>query len=94
VKVRFATTEPLPSYLVAFAVGPLDVVEAKDIAPNAARKRPLPFRGVAAKGRGKEMAYALEHTPEILKVLEEYTGIGYPYDKLDIIAVPDKGGAM
>src|SRR5690606_21010566 len=34
-EVRFATTEPLPTYLVAFAVGPFDVVEAQPIAPNA-----------------------------------------------------------
>ena len=94
VKVTFATTEPLPSYLIAFAVGPLDIVEAPDIAPNGARSTPLPFRGVTARGRGKEMAFALRHTPALLTTLEDYFGIAYPYDKLDIIAVPDKGGAM
>ncbi|MBW2456952.1 MAG: M1 family metallopeptidase, partial [Deltaproteobacteria bacterium] len=93
-RVTFATTEPLPSYLIAFAVGPLDVVAAPDIAPNAQRQRPLPFRGVAAKGRGGELAYALQHTPAILAELEDYFGSPYPYDKLDIIAVPDKHGAM
>ena len=93
-RVTFAPTEPLPSYLIAFAVGPLDIVEAPPIAATAVRQQPLPFRGVAARGRGKEMAYALEHTPALLKILEDYFGIPYPYDKLDIIAVPDKGGAM
>ncbi len=93
-RVRFATTEPLPSYLIAFAVGPLDIVAAPDIAPNEQRQRALPFRGIAAKGRGAELAYALEHTPAILDTLERYFGIPYPYDKLDIIAVPDKAGAM
>ncbi|MEJ7728501.1 MAG: M1 family metallopeptidase [Polyangiaceae bacterium] len=93
-RVTFATTEPLPTYLLAIAVGDLDIVEAPPIAPNEARKRPLPFRGVAVKGRGKELAYALQHTPAILATLERYFGIEYPYDKLDIIAVPDKGGAM
>jgi aminopeptidase N len=94
VKHHYATTEPLPSYLIAFAVGPLDVVEAPPIPPNEARKHPLPFRGVAAKGRGKELAFALKHTPGILAELEKYFGLPYPYDKLDVIAVPDKGGAM
>jgi len=93
-RVTFATSEPMPSYLVAFAVGPLDVVTAPDIPANDVRSRPLPFRGIAAKGRGSELKYALEHTPAILEVLEDYFGTGYPYDKLDIIAVPDKGGAM
>lgn len=94
VRVHFATTLPLPSYLVAFAVGPLDVVPAPDIPPNAVRARPLPLRGVTARGRGKEIAYALAHTGEIVSLLEQFFGIEYPYDKLDIIAVPDKGGAM
>ena len=93
-RVHFAPTLPIPSYLVAFAVGPLDVVVAPDVPPNGVRKRPLPLRGVAAHGRGKEMAYSLAHTGEILAKLEQYFGIAYPYDKLDILAVPDKGGAM
>lgn len=92
---RFATTEKLPTYLVAFAVGPLDVVEAPDIKPNAVRKRPLPFRGVAVKGRGPELAYALKHTPAMVANLEAYFGVEYPYDKLDVVAVPDfSSGAM
>lgn len=93
-RITFATTAPLPSYLLAFAVGPLDVVNAPPIPPNAVRKRPVPLRGVAAAGRGKEMAYALAHTGEVLAALETYLGIEYPFDKLDILAVPDKRGAM
>jgi alanyl aminopeptidase len=93
-RVTFGTTAPLPTYLLAFAVGPLDVVEAEPIAPDEARKTPLPFRGVATKGRGKELAYALAHTPAIVKTLESYFGRPFPYEKLDIIAVPEKQGAM
>ncbi|MBX3273200.1 MAG: M1 family metallopeptidase [Sandaracinaceae bacterium] len=94
-EVRFAETLPLPTYLVAMAVGPLDVVEHAPIPPSSVRSRPLPFRGVAARGRGPRLAYALEHTAALLAWLEEYFGIEYPYDKLDIIAVPDfASGAM
>lgn len=94
-RVRFATTEPLPTYLVAFAVGNLDVVNAPAIPPSGVRTRPIPFRGVAVHGRGGDLAYALEHTPAIVQELERYFGIEYPYDKLDIIAVPDfAAGAM
>jgi alanyl aminopeptidase len=93
-RVAFAPTQPLPSYLVAFAVGPLDIVPAPDVPPDGVRTRPLPLRGVSVRGRGKEMGYALGHAGEILSTLEKYTGIEYPYDKLDIIAVPGKGGAM
>jgi alanyl aminopeptidase len=91
---RYSTTKPLPSYLVAFAVGPFDVVTAPDVPPNAARKRPLPIRGIAPKGRAADFAYAMAHAGAILATLEGYFGIEYPYDKLDIIAAPDKGGAM
>lgn len=93
-RVTFARTQPLPSYLLAWGVGPLDVVDAKPIPPNAVRKTPLPFRAIAAKGRGKDLAYAVANTGAILATLEDYFGIPYPYDKLDIIAVPDREGAM
>ena len=92
---RFARTEKLPTYLVAMAVGPLDIVNAPPLPPNEVRSRPLPFRGIAARGRGNELAYALEHTGPLLDELERYFGTEYPYDKLDIIAVPDfASGAM
>ncbi len=84
----------MPSYLVAFAVGPFDIVTTADVPPNSARKRPLPLRGIAPKGRAADFSYAMAHAGEILSTLEGYFGIEYPYDKLDVIAAPDKGGAM
>lgn len=94
-RVRFAPTEPLPTYLVAFAVGPLDIVEAAPLPPNDTRAQPIPFRAIAVKGKGAELAYAIEHTPPMVAALERYFGIAYPYDKLDILAVPDfAAGAM
>lgn len=94
-RLRFARTENLPSYLIAFAVGPWDIVPWQDIPANDVRKTPLPLRGVAAKGRGKDMHYALEHSAEIVTALERYFDIPYPFDKLDILAAPDfAAGAM
>lgn len=94
-KIHFATTKPLPTYLVAFAVGPLDVVDADDLPPTAVRDRPVPLRGVAVAGRGSELAFALENTRGLLEAMEAYFGMPYPYAKLDLIAVPDFGaGAM
>jgi alanyl aminopeptidase len=94
-RIRFARTEPIPTYLVAMAVGPLDVVEAEPIPPNAVRDRPVPLRGVAARGKGGELARALEGTGPLLAELEDYFGSPYPYAKLDIVAVPDfASGAM
>ncbi len=90
----FVTTAPMPTYLFALAVGPLEVVEG-EIPPNEIRDHALPFRGVAPRGRGEELAYTMEHTPAILASLENWFGSPYPFDKLDVVAVPDFGaGAM
>ncbi|MBO6937898.1 MAG: M1 family metallopeptidase [Deltaproteobacteria bacterium] len=93
--VTFAASRPIPTYLLAIAIGPLDVVEHEALPANDVRPESLPFRGVAARGKGERLAYALEHTGAILTALESYFGIPFPYQKLDIVAVPDFGaGAM
>ena len=95
VRHTFETTRPMPTYLLAFAVGPYDVVDYGTIPPNAIRDREVPLRAIVAKGLGHRAQYALQHTEGILTVLEEYFGTPYPYRKLDLIAVPEGfGGAM
>jgi len=94
-RIQYARTPPLPTYLLAFAVGPLDVVEHAAIPPNEYRPEPLPLRGVAARGQGERLAYALENTAPMVAELERYFARAYPYDKLDLVAVPDfAAGAM
>ncbi|MHB8913050.1 MAG: M1 family metallopeptidase [Lysobacter sp.] len=94
-KVTFDRTEALPSYLIAFAVGPWDLPQGPDIAPRGARTTPIKLRGVAAKGQGGRMAYSLANTPVIVEALEDYFGTPYPFDKLDNVAAPDfAAGAM
>jgi alanyl aminopeptidase len=94
-KVVFERTAALPSYLIAFAVGPWDLPQGPDIAPNAVRSVAIKLRGVAARGQGTRMQYSLANTPQIVSALEEYFGIPYPFDKLDNLAAPDFwAGAM
>jgi alanyl aminopeptidase len=94
-RVHFAQTKPLPTYLVAFAVGPLDVVQAPALAKSALRALDVPLRGLSVRGKGPLLAEALANVAPTLHALEDYFGIAYPYDKLDIVAVPDFGaGAM
>jgi cytosol alanyl aminopeptidase len=94
-RVRFQATRPLPSYLVVLAVGEFDVVAPPPIPPNEIRPRPLALRGVATKGRGPELAFALQSGAEMLVLLERWFGMEFPYQKLDYIAVPDfQFGAM
>ena len=87
--VKFAETKPLPSYLVAIAVGDLEFVDA-----GAAGKKNTRVRIVVPRGRGSEAKYAAETTPAIVNLLENYFDIPYPYDKLDEVAIPLFGGAM
>ncbi|HTQ14979.1 MAG TPA: M1 family metallopeptidase [Rhizomicrobium sp.] len=91
----FETTRPLPTYLIALAVGPLDIVDMGDIPADKWRDRPLHLRGIAARGMGPKLQYALSLTPAVVTALENYYELPYPFQKLDILAVPDFGaGAM
>jgi len=91
----FETTRPLPTYLLAFAVGPYDLVDYGMIPANSIRDREVALRGIAARGLGSRIEYALKNTDGLLSLLEEYFGTPYPYKKLDLIAVPESfGGAM
>jgi len=91
----FATSKPLPAYLLAFAVGPLDVVDMPPIPPSPWRAEPVPFRGLAARGKGPQLAFALRETPPLFAAAEAYTQRPYPFDKLDVIVANDfAAGAM
>jgi alanyl aminopeptidase len=96
-KTVFAPTKPLPTYLIALAVGPLDIVDGGDIPanPNAHRTQPIHLRGITTKGKGDQIRFALTFTPKIILNLESYFGVAYPFQKLDLLAVPDfSAGAM
>lgn len=81
--MKFEPTAPIPSYLVAFAVGPFDVVDA-----GRAGKNKIPLRIVTPKGMAEQAKYAAGVTGIILERLEEYFGSPYPYQKLDSVAIP------
>ena len=85
----FAPTKPLPSYLVAFGVGPFDVVKA-----GTAGRNKVPIRMIVPKGRAADTRWAVESTGPILEQLESYFDIPYPYEKLDHLVIPHGGGAM
>ncbi len=90
-EVTFARTPPLPSYLVAFAVGEWDVRDG-----GRAGRNGTPISIVVPKGRADEAAYAARHTGAILAATEHFFGQPYPFPKLDLVAYPRStfGGAM
>src|SRR6266566_3933100 len=87
--VVFAETKPLPSYLVAIAVGPMEIVDA-----GHAGAKNTAIRIIVPKGHSAEAQYVAKATPDIVNLLEKYFGIPYPYEKLDEVAIPFAGYAM
>jgi aminopeptidase N len=88
-RVTFAESRPMPSYLVAFVVGPFDVVDA-----GTAGRGAVPLRFIVPRGRGPETAYAASVTPRIVSLLEDFFDQPYPYEKLDVAVVPRYWGTM
>lgn len=87
--VRLAPTRPLPSYLVAFVVGPFELVDGGE--GGRAHTR---IRFIVPRGRARETRYAREVTPKIVALLEDYFDMPYPYGKLDVAVVPRYWGTM
>jgi aminopeptidase N len=86
--VKFATTRPMPTYLLSLAVGPFDVVERPALPANEFRDKAIALRGFARKGRGADMNYILDITPRMVEVFEQELKRPYPFAKLDIVAAP------
>ncbi len=82
----FATTRPLPSYLVAMASGPFDAI--------AGKASSTPVRVIAPRGQAERGRFVLDNSDAWLRFLESYLGMSMPYPKLDFIAVPHFSGAM
>ncbi|HET9650994.1 MAG TPA: M1 family metallopeptidase, partial [Usitatibacter sp.] len=88
---RFARTKPLPTYLVALAVGPFAIADG-----GTAGQARTPLRFAAPEGRAAEARFARGATPRMLQLLEAYFGTPFPFDKLDSVAIPGttRFGAM
>ena len=84
--VVFKKTPPMPTYLLAIAVGPLEAVPVPDLHGFG---RDIPGRVIAPKGQAAVTAEAVKVSAPILSALEKYFGRPYPYEKLDQIAVPE-----
>ena len=85
--VTFATTAKMSSYLVALAVGHFESVEGEADG--------IPIRVWGPPGTKQNDGYALEVSEWCMKYFNQYFGIQYPFEKLDMIGLPDfSAGAM
>ncbi len=86
-EVVFEPTPPMPSYLVAVAVGAFEKVEIPGF--------PVPGKLIVPTGKAGLAAEAVRVSPPLIHALEDYFDIPYPYAKLDLVAVPEFNyGAM
>jgi puromycin-sensitive aminopeptidase len=87
-EIRFAETMRMSTYLVAFIVGPLEVTDPVDVDGT-------PLRVAHPLGKAALASFALESGAFALRYFQDYFGLPYPGDKLDLVAVPDFAfGAM
>jgi puromycin-sensitive aminopeptidase len=88
VEVRFDDTMSMSTYLVAFVVGPLEATEPVDVDGT-------PLRVVHLPGKGHLTGFALDIAADALRWFQEYYGIAYADQKIDLVAIPDfAAGAM
>ncbi len=88
VRLVFADTMSMSTYLVAFVVGHLELTDPVDAGG-------VPTRVAHVPGKGPIAAFALEIGAHSLNWFAEYYGIPYPDAKVDHIALPDFAqGAM
>ena len=77
---RFAPTPPMPSYLLALAVGRFDMLEGEVDG--------LPLRILTVPGKREQARYAMEQTRRLVPYFTTLFGQPYALPKLDQLAVP------
>lgn len=86
---EFLETPPISSYLLAFTVGPYEAT------PTATTKTGVECRVWLPPGTAGQALYARDSHVRAIEYLETYTGIPYPFGKVDAIGIPDfEAGAM
>ena len=84
VRVRFAETQPLPTYLFGFVAGKFMV----DRGTRNGRELRLFHRETDAAKVARNRDALFDLHAAALAWLEDYTGIPYPFEKLDFILIP------
>jgi aminopeptidase N len=85
--LKFSTSPKMSSYLVAMAVG--------DFQCLSGRADGIPIRVCATPDKTRLGQFALEAAEFTMRFYNKYFAITYPFEKLDVVAVPDfAAGAM
>lgn len=91
--VSFETTPIMSTYLLCWAVGDFEYVEA--FTERRYNGKQLPVRVYTTRGLKEQGQWALQHAPKIIDFFSEAFDIDYPLPKSDILAVHEfTHGAM
>jgi len=86
-RLRFETTKRMSTYLVAMLVGDFQCIEGGVDG--------TPIRVCATPGNQQMGQFALDAAEAVVHFYNGYFGIKYPFQKLDLISIPDfEAGAM
>ena len=95
-RITFAPTPPMSTYLLVMVCGPLVSVTAM-APPTAERAAPLPVTGwaVARGNNAAALVYAVNAAVDNIPYYEQLFGVPFPLPKMDMAAIPDfAAGAM
>ncbi|QPG76863.1 hypothetical protein FOA43_004257 [Brettanomyces nanus] len=87
--VQFETTPKMSTYLIAWAVGKFEHVEAHTLKPY--RGKTLPIRVYTIPGQSKNGQFALSVAQNDVDFLSKIFDVEYPLPKLDLLAIPQFG---
>ncbi|KAI1863297.1 uncharacterized protein JN550_009617 [Neoarthrinium moseri] len=91
--VAFERTPVMSTYLLAWAVGDFEYVEA--FTERRYNGKQIPVRVYTTRGLKEQGRWALEHAPKTIDLFSESFGIDYPLPKSDLLAVHEfTHGAM
>lgn len=83
--VSFERTPVMSTYLLAWAVGDFEYVEA--FTNRKYNGKEIPVRVYTTRGLKEQGRWALEHAPKTIDLFSESFGIDYPLPKSDLLAV-------
>lgn len=89
-EITFAETPQMSSYLVAWAIGKFEKVSKKTNPPIGGKKDVSVY---VPTGKKSGAGFALDVSVKVLDFFENYFGIPYPLQKLDLVALPDFASA-
>jgi aminopeptidase N len=82
--VSFAADQPIPTYLFAFAAGQFDTFTEE----HGGREMTLYHRETDTLKLARNLPHIFRQHALALEWLEEYTGIPYPFGKMDMVLLP------